>query len=128
MNKEMTKEEMYVNVAEDLTEYYAFDFGNAEAYVQNDCLYCSIEARNNTTISLWVGQIEDETPAQCRKEITQAMIDAIRDFDPEEEFNELWSPRFSSHTGISPFRFVDMLRADSEYFNVMADRMERDIA
>ena len=128
MNKEMTKEEMYVNVAEDLTEYYALDFGNAEAYVQNDCLYISIEARNYTTINLCVGQIEDETSAQCRKKIAQAMINAIRDFDPEEEFNELWSPHFSRHTGISPFRFVDMLRADSKYFNVIADEMERDIA
>ena len=128
MNKEMTKEEMYVNVAEDLMEDYVLDFGNAETFIQDGCLYVSIEALNNTTISLWVGQVEDETPAQCRKEITQAMIDAIRDFDPEEEFDELWSPDFSRHNGISPFRFVDMLKEDSEYFNAMANEMERDIA
>ena len=36
----MTKEQMYVNVAEDLIEDYALDFGNAETYVENDCLYC----------------------------------------------------------------------------------------
>lgn len=128
MNKEMTKKEMYVNVAEDLTEDYELDFGNAEAFIQNGCLYCSIEAPCNATISLWVGQIEDETPAQYRKEITQAMIDAIRDFDPEEEFDELWFPDFSSHNGISAFRFVDMLKTDSEYFNATADEMEKEIA
>ena len=128
MNKEMTKEEMYVNVAEDLTEYYELDFGNAEACVQDDCLYVSIEAPNNSTIGIQVDEIKNEAPAQCRKEITQAMIYAMRDFDPEEEFDELWSPDFSSHNGISAFRFVNMLKEDSEYFNVMADEMERDIA
>lgn len=128
MNKEMTKEEMYVNVAEDLTEDYEFDFGNTETYVQDDCLYVSIEAPNNSTIGIQVDKIKNETPAQCRKEITQAMIDAMRDFDPEEEFDELWSPDFSSHNGISAFRFVNMLKEDSEYFNVTADRMEKEIA
>lgn len=128
MNKEMTKEEMYVNVAEDLIEDYALDFGNVEAFIQNGCLYCSIEAPCNAIISSWVNEIKDEAPAQCRKEIMQAMIDAMRDFDPEEEFYELWSPDFSSHNGISAFRFVDMLKTDSEYFNVIADKMERDIA
>ena len=128
MNKEMTKEEMYVNVAEDLIKYYGLDFGNAKAFIQNDCLCCSIEAPYYTKMSFWANEIKNETPAQCRKEITQAMIDAMRDFDPEEEFNELWSPDFSSHNGISPVRFVDMLRADSEYFNAMADRMEKEIA
>ena len=128
MNKEMTKEEMYVNVAEDLTEYYELDFGNAEACVQDDCLYCSIEAPCHATISLWVEEIKNETPAQCRKEIMQAMIYAMRDFDPEEEFDELWSPDFSRHNGISAFRFVDMLKEDSEFFDAMADRMEKEIA
>ena len=123
----MKKEELYVNVAEDLIEDYALDFGNAEVFTQNDCLYCSIEARNNTTISLWVGQIEDKTPAQCRKEIMQAMIDAMGDFDPEEEFDKLWSPDFSRHNGISAFKFVDMLKEDAEYFSDTADRMEKEI-
>lgn len=91
---EMTKEEMYVNVAEDLTEDYELDFGNTETYVQDDCLYVSIEAPNNSTIDFRVKKIKAETPVQCRKEIMQAMIDAMRDFDPEEEFDELWSPDF----------------------------------
>ena len=128
MNKEMTKEEMYVNVAEDLTEYYELDFGNAEACVQDDCLYCSIEAPSNATIGIQVCKIKDKTPTQCRKEIMQAMIDAMCDFDPEEEFDELWSPDFSRHNGISAFKFVNMLKEDKEFFDAMADEMERDIA
>ena len=124
----MNKEQMYVNVAEDLAEYYDLDFSNAEAYVQDGCLYVSIEAVNNTTIDFRVKKIKAETPVQCRKEIMQAMIDAMRDFDPEEEFDELWSPDFSSHNGISAFRFVNMLKEDSECFNVTADRMEKEIA
>ena len=69
---EMTKDEMYVNVAEDLTEDYELDFGNTETYVQDDCLYVSIEAPNNSTIGIQVDEIKNETPAQCRKEIRNA--------------------------------------------------------
>ena len=122
----MKKEELYVNVAEDLIEDYALDFGNAETFIQDNCLYCSIEAPCHATISLWVEKIEAETPVQCRKEIMQAMIDAMGDFDPEEEFNELWSPDFSRHNGISAFKFVNMLKEDAEYFSDTADRMEKE--
>lgn len=124
----MKKEELYVNVAEDLIEDYTLDFGNAEAYVQNDCLYCSIEAPSNATIGFEVKKIKDKTSVQCRKEIAQDMIDAMRDFDPEEEFTELWSPDFSRHNGISAFKFVNMLKADAEYFSDTADRMEKELA
>ena len=128
MNKEMNKEQMYVNVAEDLTEYYDLDFSNAEAYVQDGCLYVSIEAVNNTTIDFRVKKIKAETPVQCRKEIMQAMIDAMRDFDPEREFDEVWLPYFSNHSYISPFTCVRMLEEDAEYFSDTADRMEKEIA
>lgn len=124
----MNKEQMYVNVAEDLTEYYDLDFSNAEAYVQDGCLYVSIEAVNNTAIDFRVKKIKAETPVQCRKEIMQAMIDAMRNFDPEEEFDEVWLPYFSNNSYISPFTCVRMLEEDAEYFSDMADEMERDIA
>ena len=124
----MNKEQMYVNVAEDLIEDYELDFGNAETFIQDGCLYVSIEAPNNATFSLWVNDIKDETPVQCRKEIMQAMIDAMRDFDPEEEFDEIWSPDFSSHNGISPFKFVKMLEEDAEYFSGTTDKMEKGLA
>ena len=120
----MSKEDMYLEIAKDLINDYTLDFGNAQAYVHDGYLFCSIEALNNTTISLPMTETKNVTRIDCRKEIAQAMIDAIRDFDPEEEFIELWSLHFSRCTGISPFRFVDMLRADSEYFNDTADRME----
>ena len=128
MNKEMNKEQMYVNVAEDLTEDYELDFGNTETYVQDDCLYVSIEAPNNSTIGIQVDEIKAETPVQCRKEIMQAMIDAMRDFDPEKEFDEVWLPYFSNHSYISPFTCVRMLVEDAEYFSDMADKMEKELA
>ncbi len=124
----MNKEQMYVNVAEDLIEDYALDFGNAKAFIQNDCLCCSIEAPCYTKMSFWANEIKNETPAQCRKEIMQAMIDAMRDFDPEKEFDEVWLPYFSNHSYISPFTCVRMLIEDAEYFSDMADKMEKELA
>ena len=122
----MTKEQMYVNVAKDLIEAYDLDFGNAEAYIQDGCLYGSIEASNNSIIDFSVKKIKAETSVQCRKEIMQAMIDAMRNFEPDVGFSEVWSPDFSSHTGISPFEF--MLEEDVSHFNDTADKMEKDLA
>ena len=128
MNKEMTKEEMYVNVAEDLIKYYGLDFGNAEAYVQDDCLFCSIEAPYYTKMSFWANEIKNETPAQCRKEITQAMIDAMQDFDPDKRFDEKWEEDKEIFSNYTKAECMKHLLEDKEFFDAMADEMERDIA
>ena len=96
-----------------LVEELDLDYGNSYF---DDLGYGSlIEAPNNTTLPIYPEFEEDETytDEEIKEKILERMERAIEYFDPEETFEEIWSPRFE----YSAFQFVKMLKEDEDFFN-----------
>lgn len=58
------------------------------------------------------GIYQEITEEKIKAEFVYHIKEAIENFDPEETFNEFWSPNFE----IGAFRFVEMLKEDEEFF------------
>lgn len=55
--------------------------------------------------------------------IAESVINAVNNFDPDEEFNELWSPEYGEYNKFKPSEFIKMLTDDKEYYEEKAQEL-----
>lgn len=104
------------------------NFGNGEVYTDDSMINVTIEAPNHTTLNIQF--IDDEIEKLKSEFKTTYLIKAIKTidgFDPEETFNELWSPEFANHNNFSPFQFVEILKEDEQFFKKEKDRLQKQL-
>lgn len=102
------------------------NFGNGEVYTDNSMINVTIEAPNHTTLNI---QFIDNEIEKLKSEFkTTYLIKAIKTieaFDPEETFNELWSPDFGKHNNFTPFQFVEILKEDEQFFKEEKKQLQK---
>lgn len=102
------------------------NFGNGEVYTDDSMINVTIEAPNHTTLNI---QFIDNEIEKLKSEFkTTYLIKAIKTieaFDPEETFNELWSPDFGKHNNFTPFQFVEILKEDEQFFKEEKDQLQK---
>lgn len=89
-----------------LVEEYDLDYGNSEVEFDENNRYITIEAPNHSTLPV---DFEKEATVD---EVRQSMVDVMDSFDPDEEFDGLWSPEFGNHNKLSPSEFMKILKED----------------
>lgn len=106
-----------ISIAQDIIDKYELDYGNAEICPQGDEVYITVEAPNNSTVTVYVPNDAD------RKTVLKALAQRTLEFDADDELDELWSAEFGEHNGFTPSRFLCMLIEDMEYFERTSDRL-----
>ena len=104
------------------------NFGNGEINTDDSMINVTIEAPNHTTLNIQF--IDDEIKnleSEFMSTYIKHAIKRIDDFDPEETFNELWSPEFAKHNNFSPFQFMDILKEDDQFFKEEKDRLQKQL-
>ncbi|MHA3723747.1 hypothetical protein ACXR2T_07695 [Leucobacter sp. HY1910] len=100
-----------------LLEAHDLDYGNAEV---EDGDFMTVEAPNHATWRVDTDGFEDGgTMGDLKATIAQD----LDDFDPDEQFDEIWSPEFGEHNGFTPRQFLDGLREDKAFFEHAAMRL-----
>lgn len=100
---------------------------NSEFHEQGNDIYAIFEAENHATIVIWfdLDELEGANSVEILSHVLYTIIYRLRQFDAEEEFNELWSEEFGKHNGYTAFEFVEMLKADEQQFHEKADILEQ---
>ncbi|MBD5316554.1 MAG: hypothetical protein HDS11_02640 [Bacteroides sp.] len=114
-------------IIRDIIDKYDFDYGNSEIIL--DQRQFTIEAPNNWILTVDIPKTDWEyyiNPNVGSKEKSRNLLLEIATHclvcDPEEEFIEVWSPKFE----YSPFTFMDMLREDKKFFTKKAEELQYD--
>lgn len=117
-NKEETSINLdLIEVIEIINESLQFNGINSEVIVDNDVIISTIEADNNTTISVIFDIYELKANLlELKPFILKSYMVAIESFDIDLEFNELWSPLFGKHNNFTPREFMNILEEDHQYF------------
>lgn len=91
---------------------------NSEFFEQDNEIFARFEAENHATVGIWfdLDELEGADSVEVLSHVLYTIIYRLRQFDAEEEFNELWSVDFGKHNDFSPFEFVEMLKADEDEF------------
>lgn len=81
-----------------------------------------MEAPNHTTLCITVYDEEiktynNYTVLDLNNVVINKLCRAIMNFDPDEEFNELWCPQFAKHNNFTPSQFMQILLNDKDYFD-----------
>lgn len=116
---------------------YNLSHGNAEVDVCDDGVIIVVEAPRNTTLSLDMrGDFElceallnvddNKRVTLIHNEIKELFIEAVNDFDVDDEFDELWSSDFSSHNNLSAREFIDILSSDQTFFEEVSQRIKKE--
>jgi len=104
------------------------NFGNGEVYIDDSMINATIEAPNHTTLNI---QFIDNEIKKLKSEFKTTYliktIKTIEAFDPEETFNELWSPEFANHNNFSPFQFMEILKKDEQFFKEEKDQLQKQL-
>lgn len=97
---------------------------NSEFYEQGNEIYASFEEENHATVVILfdIDELEGANNVEVLSHVLYTIIYRLRQFDAEEEFNELWSEEFGRYTA---FEFVEMLKADEQQFHEKADILEQ---
>ncbi|OZG59903.1 hypothetical protein BLEM_2078 [Bifidobacterium lemurum] len=103
--------------AERIIEDFDLDYGNAETSIQDGYLYMTVEAPNHATVSVDVDGTADE------ERLRRFLATAMDDFDPDEEFDKLWSSDFAELNGFTPSGFIGMLQEDKDFFDRASDAL-----
>lgn len=100
---------------------------NSELCEQENGIYAIFEEENNATIVIWfdIDVMEELNSVEILSYVLSTIIYRLRQFDAEEEFNELWSTDFGERNGYTAFEFVEMLKADEQQFHQKADILEK---
>lgn len=100
---------------------------NSELHEQENGIYAIFEEENHATIVIWfdLDVMEELNSVEILSYVLSTIIYRLRQFDAEEEFNELWSTDFGERNGYTAFEFVEMLKADEEQFHKKADILEQ---
>lgn len=107
--------------AEQLIEDYELSHGNSEIFTQDNEVYMTVEAPDNSTMGISINK--DASILETREKL----VDYMRDFDASNEFGEIWSEEFGEHNGFSAFQFMEKLKSDEAYFHNTANKIQRDI-
>lgn len=106
-----------ISIAQDIIDKYELDYGNAEICPQGDEVYITIEAPNNSTVTVYVPNDAN------KKTILKTLVQRTLEFDADDEFDELWFAEFGEHNGFTPSQFLRMLTEDMKYFEWTSDRL-----
>lgn len=100
---------------------------NSEFYEQDNEIYASFEEENHSMVRIWfdIDVLDELNSVEVLSYVLSTIIYRLRQFDAEEEFNELWSTDFGKHNGYTAFEFVEMLKADEQQFHQKADILEQ---
>lgn len=108
------------------SENYMLD-RNSEFYEQENEIYASFEGENNSTIAIYfdLDLMEDLNSVEILSYVLNTIIYKLREFNADEEFNNLWSTEFGENNGFSPTEFIEMLKDDEDQFWDIASILER---
>lgn len=125
--KEILTNQEIKHLAENIIDRYLLDYNNAEVYLQEGILYMTVEAPNHATIGVDVN-LNDwalNNKRVAEKIILKAIVERIRTFDADDEFDDLWSTEFGRHNGFRASEFIKMLQEDEEFFKECAVKMNK---
>lgn len=104
------------------------NFGNGEVYIDDSMINATIEAPNHTTLNIqFIDNEIEKLKSKFMSTYIKHAIKTIEAFDPEETFNELWSPEFANHNNFSPFQFMEILKKDEQFFKEEKDRLQKQL-
>lgn len=104
------------------------DFGNNEVYIDDSIINVTIEAPNHTTLNIqFIDNEIEKLKSEFMSTYIKHTIKTIEAFDPEETFNELWSPEFANHNNFTPFQFVEILKEDEQFFKEEKDELQKQL-
>lgn len=109
------------DIAQEFIDTYDLDQGNGEIDIQDGDLYMEVEGTNNTTV-----QVSLPASRVTPEELAQALRAAIDGLDVDDTFDELWSPEFGEHNGLTPSEFLKMLQEDKAELTLKAAQAEAD--
>ena len=124
--KETLTDQEIKSLAENIIDRYLLDYNNAEVYLQEGILYMTVEAPNHATIGVDIN-LNDWTLNKrvAEKIILKAIVERIRTFDADDEFDDLWSTEFGRHNGFRASEFIGMLQEDEAFFKDCALKMNK---
>ena len=124
--KETLTNQEIKSLAENIIDRYLLDYNNAEVYLQEGILYMTVEAPNHATVGLDINLNDWSLNEKiAEKIILKAIIERIRTFDADDEFDDLWSTEFGRHNGFRASEFIKMLQEDEEFFKECAVKMNK---
>lgn len=124
--KETLTNQEIKSLAENIIDRYLLDYNNAEVELQEGILYMTVEAPNHATIGVDVNLNDWVLNKRVtEKIIIKAIVEQIRTFDADDEFDELWSIEFSRHNGFRASEFIGMLQEDEAFFKDRAVKMNK---
>lgn len=119
-------------------DHYNLAHGNSEVDVCDDGVIIVVEAPRHTVLSLDMRddfelfeallneKDKQEQVSLIHNRIKELFIEAVNDFDVDDEFNELWSSGFSSRNGFSAREFIDLLSNDQTFFEEVAQIFKKE--
>lgn len=118
-------EEKIEQVAQGIIDDYDLDHNNAEINVDDDGCQIVVEAPNNATVlvDIYLNNIDKRNEKQAQVTMLNTIADKIKNFDADDEFNELWSYEFGRHNNFRPSQFIEMLLDDEDYFIECSKKM-----
>lgn len=119
----MTKIEQ---IAQSIIDEYELDYNNAEIIVDDDGCQMTVEAPNHATVTIDI-YLNDIDKGNEKVTMLKAIADEIKDFNTDEEFNELWSDEFGEHNNFRPSEFFRMLSEDEDYFKQCSEKMYQEL-
>lgn len=100
---------------------------NSEFLEQDNQILARFEEENHAMASIWfdLDELDGANSVEILSHVLYTIIYQLRQFDAEEEFNELWNNEFGEHNKYTAFEFVEMLKADEQQFHEKADILEQ---
>lgn len=91
---------------------------NSEFFEQDNQIYASFEEENHAMVSIWfdLDVMESMNSVEILSYVLDTIIRRLKEFNADEEFNELWSTEFGEHNGYTPSEFIEMLKDDEDEF------------
>ena len=124
--KETLTNQEIKSLAENIIDRYLLDYNNAEVYLQEGILYMTVEAPNHATVGLDINLNDWSLNEKiAEKIILKAIVERIRTFDADDEFDDLWSTEFGRHNGFRASEFIKMLQEDETFFKDCAVKMNK---
>lgn len=119
----MTKIEQ---IAQSIIDEYELDYNNAEIIVGDDGCQLTVEAPNHATVTVNIS-FDSTDEGNETATMLKAIADKIKDFNADDEFDELWSREFGEHNHFKPSQFFRMLSEDEDYFDQCSEKMYQEL-
>ncbi len=100
---------------------------NSEFCEQGNEIFARFEEENHATVGIWfdLDVMEELNSVEILSYVLYTIVFDLRQFDADEEFDELWSTEFGKHNGYTASEFMGMLKADEQQFHQKADILEK---